>query len=204
MAENDEGLDELAELSEEDQALLADLDDDELAELAELAGGDEDGDTLTAEEAVKLKAELRRANKRAERLRKSLKSGKRPAKDDDADTGSDGDGVLKAAVIRHGLAAALAEAGAKPSFASRAHRLLDTDDVELTDDGDLVDPDGLVDELRDEWPEMFTTADDGKGRRPSPRRPKERTRGAGDGKKKEERTEDTLARMIRGESTDDD
>lgn len=50
---------------------------------------------------------------------------------------------------------ALLSAGVPAEKVKRALRLIDMDDVEIDEDGDVVGIEDAIDELKDEWPELF-------------------------------------------------
>lgn len=66
-------------------------------------------------------------------------------------------------VIRHAATAALRDAGfefpedkdARAAKLKRALKLMDTEDVEVDDDGDVIGLDDAIDELKAEFPELF-------------------------------------------------
>jgi hypothetical protein len=66
-------------------------------------------------------------------------------------------------VIRHAATSALREAGfefpadkdARSAKLRRALKLMDTDDVEVDDDGEVIGLDDAIDELKSEFPELF-------------------------------------------------
>ena len=101
---------------------------------------DEDGDddALTPEEIAQLKADLKKANKTAERARRALKKGKRPNTQSQQ---SDDDAGPSTAEIRLSAKEALLDAGMSPKLV----RLIDLDELDYDEDGDLLDPEQVVD-----------------------------------------------------------
>lgn len=69
-------------------------------------------------------------------------------------------------LIRAEATAALVRAGAKPDRVTRLSRLLDADEINVDEKGN-VDADDLteqVDKVKEEWPELFRTDDDSDGK----------------------------------------
>jgi len=163
-----------------------DSDDEEEDDDSDDEDGDDDSDDgkgkpkpkKPEDEIRELKAALRKANRDARRNRIRAKGGN-PDKDGDGD--DDGPDVneratamAKPIVIRAEARTLLADAGftGDAKAATRLIRTLDLRgvDVELDDDGEVVDIDGLdeqIEELVEDWPQLFGKGASGTTRRRS-------------------------------------
>lgn len=131
----------------------------------EIDGDDEDGgdggeETVEQlrERLAKADAALKKANKQAERLRRTRSGqGKRPESDGEGRKEADASSDMR--VKRLAGIAALAGEGLTRAQAKIAVRLLDLDDVEVDDDGD-GDFDDAIAELKESFPGLFRKDDD--------------------------------------------
>jgi hypothetical protein len=124
--------------------------------------GDDDDEPLGKAGKKALLAERARNKALRKRLREATaaaaaKPAKKGGKDDDDDDAPDPEAVAaakwKPKVVNSAAKAALLSAGAeKPE---RLLRLIEHDDLEVTDDGDVHGLDDEVDRLKDEYPELF-------------------------------------------------
>ena len=147
-------------------------DDDQGTEDGDQGGSDkgDEGDDTEAQLA-KMRRALKRANAEAAKYRTAAKQSN-PPKDDDIEARIQAardeerelaDTAWGRHVIKVEARAALAEAGAKN--AKRALGLLDLDDVDFDDDGEVLGIDSAIKALRKEMPELFnarSTANDHK------------------------------------------
>jgi hypothetical protein len=137
--DDDTADDDDAELDEDDDAELDEDDDD--------AADEDDDDEMTAEEAAELRADLKRANREASRARRALKSNKRPKRKADPET------TVAAREARVAVKELLADNGLPTSAA----KLVNLSHLVL-EDGELADPDDVLEMVRDELEELGLTA----------------------------------------------
>jgi hypothetical protein len=155
--------------TEEDFDVITDDDDD---------GDDDEYTPPTREEFARVKNALKKANTQAKthrlKLKKFLenpdeKSGSKDSKDDKAkevdrerirhEVSEVEESKWKKRVVRQAAKAALLEAGLKGDPTKLA-RLVDEDDVEVDDDGDITD--GLEDQIesiKEDYPDLFKDED---------------------------------------------
>jgi minor structural protein GP20 len=158
--QNDEPDEEEVEPDDDDQE-----DDDQEEE------EDEEYKPPTAAEWKSTQAALKKANTEAKRFRTELRNARKKATDADADPDRAAAKVeerWKPRVVRSEARAALAAAGAKPSALGRLARTIDLDEVEIDDDGEVTGLDDLIEELKEDLPELFKDSDDDD--EPAPRR----------------------------------
>jgi hypothetical protein len=122
-------------------------------------GDDDEGDDEKDDADLddKAKAALRRERDRVKELRRELKAARDAAKkDDDAeDAEAKAAAKWKPRVVNSAAKAAFLSAGAeKPE---RLLKLLDLDELDVTEKGEVDGLDEEVDRLRDEYPELFST-----------------------------------------------
>jgi len=178
--EGQEGLDDLGDLGDGTGADDEDDDDD-------LADDEDDGkdanppaDTPapTADDYAKLK---RKAQRQEERITRLLKAAGRPVRrnaagglEDDDKGGKEGKDDAPAPdpdlrVKRQAGIAALTDAGLSRAQAKTAVKLLDLSGLDVDEDGEVDDDDleGLVDDLKEQFPAMFggKTPSNGTGRK---------------------------------------
>jgi hypothetical protein len=142
----------MADADDDDGAALADdepdeddepdADDDDDADDEDDA--DEDDGELSPEEAAELRAELKRANRDASRARRALKANKRPKPKP-----SDPDAAIQAREARVAVKELLADNGLPTSAA----KLVDLAQLDLAD-GELSDPDDVLDMVRAELEDL--------------------------------------------------
>lgn len=127
------------------------------------------------QEIERLKQRLAKTRRESAARRKKLEEVNR---NNDADAKKDGDdkesavreakqsGYTEAETKYKGMLHAVAgrvalmEAGVKPAKAKRALKLIDFDDVEIDDEGELIGIEDAIDDLKEEWPELFVPEKD--------------------------------------------
>lgn len=107
-------------------------------------------------DARKELADLKQANEGAEE--KAVREARETA---DAEAGK----KYKPLIIRTSARAELVAAGVKADKVNRLIKLLDLDEIEVDDDGEVSGLTDQVDTLKDEWPELFAAEEEKKGRR---------------------------------------
>lgn len=176
--------------SDDDIDLTEDESDDEDDDSEEDESDDEDSDDDDEDDAElspKIKAILkknrdrvREVEKENRRLKKGVTSS-RKKDDDDSDEDDDAPSqrtvALELKLKKSAAKAALLEAGLTGE-AGRFVRMLDFDDVDIDDDGDVDGLEDQIDELKDDYPEFFVDS-----KKPIRRRaPGSRDTGSGRGK----------------------
>jgi len=112
----------------------------------------------TKEDFVKMQAALQKANKEATRNRLALKELREKAEEGNSETEVEkarkaAEASWKPRVVKSAAKAALLSAGAgKPE---RLLKLVDVDKCDVDEDGDVAGLDDQIDELREEYPELF-------------------------------------------------
>jgi hypothetical protein len=172
-----------------------DEDEDDADEDESDADEDEDGDDPDKDKSPEeIKAELQRLRasrrkdiKRIRRMREKAKeAGKKPADEDPdkkfsraeleeirTETETATRGEMLPVVIKHAATSALREAGfafpadrdERAKKLNRALKLMDVEDVEIDDDGELLGLQDAIEELKAEWPELFRKADGARQRK---------------------------------------
>jgi hypothetical protein len=184
-------------------------DDDEGTEVEMDDDGDEGGaeEELSLEDAVakikELEGSLAKANRERARLGRKVAAKTTPAppkkaaadKQDDDGVSPDSLARLNAATqeaqtwksraIKKDAEVALAKAGVDAKLVTRAARLLDTDDLDYDDDGNLTGIDDQIDDLKADWPILFEkpkaeVEDEPEPKRQRPPRDRRANRDAGD------------------------
>lgn len=189
-------------MAEEPDDLDEDLDEDDNS--SEGASGAEDEyEAPDKEEWTRTQAALAKANGEAKKYRLALKAARKTAETSNASgsgtaSGPDVETLKKAAadeveakyrpqIMRTQVKAALASAGLvdadKAEVLKSAVRLVDLEDLDLDDDGDVVGLDEAVAELKTKFPAMFKKARTGGNVRTGSRSSGGTGSGAGEGKK---------------------
>jgi minor structural protein GP20 len=126
--------------------------------------GDDDYTPPTKEEWANTQAALKKANTEAKRFRTQLRNTRKETQGESStDQQAAEDKVIaqwKPRVVRSEARAALASAGAKTHALAKLARMIDLDDVEVDDDGEVSGLDDLIEELKDDLPELFKDDDD--------------------------------------------
>jgi len=154
-------------------------DDDIDTSTTEEDDNDEEGDgdeaaewtPPTKEEWDRQQAALTKAN--AEAKKRRLAQRKKVEKDGDGEDAAEkataeAEQKYKARTIKFAARGALASAGVDQSKLNKAIRLLDLDDLDLSDDDEVDGLDDQIEELKEEFPELFAPKEDrtnGHGRR---------------------------------------
>jgi hypothetical protein len=124
----------------------------------------------TKEEWAKTQSALKKANTEAKRFRTELRTAREKAKDtagvDPDKAAAKVEAKWKPRVVRSEARAQLAAAGAKSAALTRLARMIDLDDVEVDDDGEVTGLEELIDEMKEDLPELFKDDDD----EPAPKR----------------------------------
>ncbi|MFC5947067.1 phage scaffolding protein [Pseudonocardia lutea] len=118
----------------------------------------------TREEWEKVQRQLRRANNEAKKRR--LRDKEKPAESEDAAA------RYKPLVIRAEAKAALVAAGLNDTSEGRVKKLLrmiDVEDIEIGDDGELDGLEDQIESIKEDWPELFKAQEAEKPRRRAPR-----------------------------------
>jgi hypothetical protein len=111
------------------------------------------------------KVELTRLRREVAELKAGKSDGKDSSKDDaerDRDADERAFTRLRPTIVKAEAKGALVQAGAKPDRVARLVRLLDVDEINVDEKGN-VDEDDLqaeVERVKEEWPELFKAADD--------------------------------------------
>jgi hypothetical protein len=114
----------------------------------------------------KAKADLRAKNRELEELRRTSETADETARREAAES------AQKAADAKYkpiSARAALLEAGVKPARVKGALKLLDLDEIEIDEDGEVIGLDAQVATLKDEWPELFAEPDGDQAKKPGAR-----------------------------------
>lgn len=148
------------------------------------AAKNDEGDTQTAADLARARAALKKANAEARKHREELKKLRQQHESEDEakareakESGAkEAAAKLKPVAIRASARAAFLAAGAAGDDANvkRLVRLLSMDDIDVDDEGDVTGLDDQVDEIKEQYPELFraSKADDGQdGGRERKRRP---------------------------------
>jgi hypothetical protein len=166
--------------ADEDEDESDDADEDEDASDDE---DDPDKDKTPEEikaELQRLRASRRKDIRRIRRMREKAKDEGKTKPSDDPDrkftkaeldeirteTETATRGEMLPVVIKHAATSALRDAGfvfpddkdARATKLRRALKLMDVEDVEIDEDGELLGLDDAIDELKAEWPELFAKA----------------------------------------------
>jgi hypothetical protein len=153
---------------DEDEVDEPDEDDQEEEEEEE----EEEYKPPTAEEWKATQDALKKANSEAKGFRTKLRNARKAtAGESSSDQQEATDKVIaqwKPRLVRSEARAQLASAGAKKSALTRLARMIDIDEVEVDDDGEVSGIDDLIEELKDDLPELFRDEDDDD--EPAPRR----------------------------------
>lgn len=135
-------------------------------------GDEEEYKAPTAEEWKATQDALKKANSEAKRFRTQLRNARKETKTESTDDQKKAEDQVVAAwkprLVRSEARAALASSGAKKSALTRLARMIDIDDVEVDDDGEVSGLDDLIEDLKDDLPELFKDEDDDD--EPTPRR----------------------------------
>lgn len=161
--------------------------DDEGQEGDEDEGDEEDDWTPPSrEEWERQQRQLARARKEAAKRRKALKArqdGDEGELDDDEDDdkgsgkGTDRrelkrllaraearvEAKYKPALVKQAAKSALVEAGFAGEVTSRTMRMLDLDDLEVDDEGEIIGLDEAIEELKEDMPQLFKRSRNGSG-----------------------------------------
>lgn len=183
---------------DDDDQGTEDIDQADLDDLGELGDGDEDGDEGGAPKGKpipdaatweKIQRKLARQEERITRLvgakgkgggadvdrqlAAQLRGGKGKGKDEEDDEPADNGEAerWKGTAIQAAASAQISAAGftGTAKQAARLARLIDTNGVEPDRNG-YIDLEDEIDELKDEYPQLFSTAGDGRRRAPTVRR----------------------------------
>lgn len=157
--------------SEDDEADDDDSDDDD--------SDDDDDEDDDAEYVAPTKAEwkktqdaLKKANSQARKFRLELKQAKNGgSKDGSKDVEkavADTEAKWKPRLVNKAAKAALLAAGA--SKPDRLIKLIDHDELDIDDDGEVDGLDDAIEELKEDYPELFKTSDDDDDDKNKPRR----------------------------------
>lgn len=117
----------------------------------------------TKEEWDKVQAALKKANDEAKkrRLRQKQKASDKDGDAPDVDKVREETEVKwKTRVIRAEARGALAGAGVEPGKVAKALRLLDMDEIDVDDEGEVDGLDDQIEELKEEFPELFAPKHD--------------------------------------------
>lgn len=145
--------------------------DDETGEGGE---SEDDWEPPTREEFEQLQRQLARARKEATKRRKRLAQ-MREGQDDDADEADEEprttdrrelkrlladaearvEARYKPALVKQAAKAALAQAGFAGEVTSRTMRMLDLDELEVDEDGEVAGLDEAIEELKEDMPQLF-------------------------------------------------
>jgi hypothetical protein len=112
----------------------------------------------TKDEWIKTQDALKKANEQAKKYRLAAKNaGKKTDESSDGDVDAKAEAkaseVWKPRLIKTAAKLAFAEAGAKNP--ARLIKMLDVNDLEVDDDGDVDGLEDQIDSLKDEFPELF-------------------------------------------------
>jgi hypothetical protein len=129
-------------------------------------GQDEEWKAPTRQEWRKMQRQLKRANKRDADLRFQQKNGGGQGKESDQDAEAkaaaakeegktESDGRWKPIVVRQAAKAAFVEAGVSTSAMKRVLRMLDMDEIDIDDEGEVDGLDEQIADIKDELPELF-------------------------------------------------
>jgi len=165
-------------------------------------GKDDDGtdDKFTPPSEVewkKVQRKLKRANTQAQNLRTELDSKEKSGKEVDADTEkkfrdegrSEAEKVWKPRFVKQAAKAAFSQAGAKS--VDRLIRMLDLEEIDVDEDGDIDGLDEQIRDLKKEVPELFGP----KVARNVDAGDKTKNGGGGGGKKSDSATAEALRRL---------
>ena len=149
--------DEDVEIPDDDDVEEED-DDDEEGDEAE-----EEYKPPTAQEWKATQAALKKANTEAKRFRTELRNARKKATEQDSDpdkAAAKVEAAWKPRVVRSEARALLAAAGAKPTALARLAKMIDVDEVEVDDDGEVTGLDDLIEEIKEDVPELFRDEDE--------------------------------------------
>lgn len=126
-------------------------------------------------ERQKAKKELRDVRQENEELKQANEGAEeKAAREARKAAAEEVEAKYKPLVVRTTARAAMLEAGIQPAKADKAIKLLNMDDLEIDDDGEVTGLTAQIDELKDEWPELFAAPE-------SERKPERRGSRAADG-----------------------
>jgi len=131
--------------------------------------GQDDWKPPTRQEWRKTQRLLKKANRQAANLRTQQKSGQGTQQESGEDTEAkitaakeegktEAEGRWKPIVVRQAAKAAFAEAGVSTSAMKRVLKMLDLDEIEIDDDGEVDGLDEQIADIKDELPELFSGA----------------------------------------------
>lgn len=145
-------------------------DEEEVEEDKEDAKKEDPKKSAQEQEIERLKQRLAKTRRESAARRKKLEEMNRNSDAEVKKDGDDKEGAVREAKqagyseaeekykgMLHAVAGrvALMEAGVKPAKAKRALKLIDFDDVEIDDDGELSGIEDAIEDLKEEWPELF-------------------------------------------------
>lgn len=148
-------------------------------------------------ERQRAKERLRKKEQELEELRKASEGAEeKAAREAREEAVRTAEAKLKPIAIR----AALLEAGVKPGKIKGATRLLELGEIDVDEDGDVLGLEEQLEELREDWPELFAPAPSEKPEKPRRRSPGSRSADGADKKpeKPKQRIEDRLVAQLRG------